>query len=303
MLGFAFMFGAAQEASEESSDKRIITIDGSGGTQHGNLRSGPIVYEHPDEHGIKATVSALTILGSYVELSAPEGGSISRGGERRASFLAGVLVERGRMQAVGPSLVYDEATGVGVLEGPADIEVAPDTEDGVPVEIAAARVEFDVDTDRSVSSGGVRLVNGNQAAEANELIYEETRTLGVFTSEGSQARMVRTYDDGTELVITADEIRVLTDESLLYARGNVTLVDGPITSKGAVVFFDDDGGFAEILGSSTLPASAEDTDSGATLITDRIRQDIEFGFFEAIDSSLPSTFDTAAFDLVTETTP
>src|SRR5690606_14338826 len=80
---------------EGSANERIITIDGSGGTQRGNLRSGPIVYEHPDPRGIRATVSTLTIFGSYAELTAPEGTSIARGGERTATFRNGVEVNRG----------------------------------------------------------------------------------------------------------------------------------------------------------------------------------------------------------------
>jgi len=113
--------------------------------------------------------------------------------------------------------------------------------------------------------------------------------------------MTRIDEDGTEMIITADEIRVLTDEKLLYARGNVTVVDGAITSTGAVVFFDDNTGVAEIVGSADAPARSVDADSGATLSTDRIKQDIEFDFFEAIDSSVPSEFDTSAFDLADET--
>ncbi|HZW99477.1 MAG TPA: hypothetical protein VFF10_05390, partial [Trueperaceae bacterium] len=94
----------AQETPAEPPDPeaRIITIDGSGGTQRGNLRSGPIIYEHPDPQGITATVSTLTILGQYAELTAPEGTSISRGGERTATFQNGVEVNRGRLTATGP---------------------------------------------------------------------------------------------------------------------------------------------------------------------------------------------------------
>ena len=207
------------------------------------------------------------------------------------------------MTATGPELTYSEATGLGVLAGPAEVTVAPDSEDGDPVQIRAARVEFDVDTDRSTSSGSVELVTGNQTALAEQLIYEEERTLGVFTSTDAQAHMTRLDDDGTEMVITADEIRVLTDEKLLYARGNVTVVDGAITSTGSVVFFDDNTGVAEIVGTAEQPARAVDAESGATLSTDRIKQDIEYDFFEAIDASVPSEFNVAAFDLTGETAP
>ena len=306
-LALLLALAGAQDSTEPEapSDRRIITIDGSGGTQRGNLRSGPIIYEHPDEFGVEATVSTLTIRGSFAELSAPEGTSIGTGGQRTAAFRNGVLVERGRMTASGPALTYSEATGLGVLEGPAEITVAPDEDEegSDPVEITAAQVEFDVDTDRSTSSGDVRLVNGNQTAVAEQLIYEEERTLGVFTSSGSQARMTRQDADGTEMIITADEIRVLTDEKILFASGNVTVVDGAITSTGSLVFFDDNTGIAEIVGSASQPAQAVDSESGATLSTDRIKQDIEYDFFEAIDASVPSEFDASAFDLTAETAP
>ncbi|HLU82248.1 MAG TPA: LPS export ABC transporter periplasmic protein LptC, partial [Trueperaceae bacterium] len=154
-----------------------------------------------------------------------------------------------------------------------------------------------VDTDRSTSTGGVHLVNGNQTADAEELIFEEEANLGVLTSTGAQAVITRLDEDGTTMTITADEIRVLTDTNKLYARGNVTVVDGPITSTGSIVFFDDETGIAEVIGSSGAPARSVDADSGATLVTDRIKQDIEFDFFEAIDSSVPSDFDVTAFAL------
>src|SRR5690606_36158320 len=118
--------GGDPSAAANPAD-RIITIDGSGGTQRGNLRSGPIIYEHPDARGITATVSTLTIYGSYVELTAPEGTSISRGGERTATFQNGVKVNRGRLTANGPGLTYSEATGLGVLgEG---VEVVIESEE------------------------------------------------------------------------------------------------------------------------------------------------------------------------------
>ncbi len=280
-----------------SASDRIITIDGSGGTQRGNLRSGPIVYEHPDPRGIRATVSTLTILGRYAELTAPEGTSIARGGERTAAFKNGVEVNRGRLTATGPQLVYSEATGLGVMEGGVEVVVESEAEGEEPVYISAARVSFDVDTDRSTSTGDVRLENGNQSAAAEQLIFEEDANLGVLTSEGAQVQITRTDEAGELMTITADEIRVLTEENRLYARGAVTVVDGSITSRGDVVFFDDEEGIAEIIGTADRPAEAVDSETGASLVTDRIKQDIEFDFFEAIDASVRSEFDPAAFAL------
>lgn len=289
----------AQETPAEPPDPeaRIITIDGSGGTQRGNLRSGPIIYEHPDPQGITATVSTLTILGQYAELTAPEGTSISRGGERTATFQNGVEVNRGRLTATGPGLTYSEATGLGVMDEGVEVIVESEEEGEEPVFITATQISFDVDTDRSTSTGDVQLDNGNQSATADTLVFEEEANLGVLTSEGSQVQITRTSEDGEQMVITADEIRVLTEANMLYAVGNVTVVDGPITSRGAVVFFDDEQGIAEVIGSEGQPAEAVDSESGASLVTDRIKQDIEFDFFEAIDASVASEFDPAAFAL------
>ena len=287
--------GAPANAPSQTNQKRVITIDDSGGTQSGNLRYGPIDYKHPDPYGLKATVSTLTIYGHHAVLKAPQGVSIFKGGDRTATFDGGVKVERGRLTATGPELVYSEATGVGTLQGGAAITVAPEQSGGDPVKIQADQVQFDVDTDRSTSSGHVSLVNGNQTAQAGSLVYEEKRNLGELTSKGGQATITRTDADGKKLVITADEIRVLTDQKKLYATGNVTVVDGSITSKGATVFFDDSKAIAEILGAPGKPATAIDSKNGSSLRADRIKQDVKYDYFEAMDASAPSAFDKAAF--------
>lgn len=285
----------SSDAPDETNQERVITIDGSGGTQSGNLRFGPIVYEHPDPFGILATVSTLTICGHHAELTAPEGVSIFTGGQRTATFDDGVKVQRARLVAAGPTLVYSEETGLGVLRGGVDIHIEAEEEDGDPVDITAEQVEFDVDSDRSTSRGNVSLVSGNQSADAGELVYEEDRNLGQLTTSGGQATITRTDADGTELIITADEIRVLSSEKRLYALGNVTVVDGTITSTGSTVFFDDAQSIAEILGEAGDPARAVDSSNGVTLVSDRIKQDVQYDYFEAIDASQPSEFDTSDF--------
>jgi lipopolysaccharide export system protein LptA len=281
----------------ETRERRIITIDYSGGTASGNLRFGPITYTHPDPDGVVATVSTLTIESGRAVLRAPEQTLIAQAqGRREAEFEGGVTVRRGRLVAVGERLVYSEATGLGVLEGTAEVRIAPAREGEDEVLITAAIVTFDVDTDTSVSEGDVRLVNGNQTATAERLLFEEARDLGKLTSEGSQAEVTRAGDDG-DLRIVADEIRVLTEFGALYAQGDVTVEDGPVTSRGDVVFYDDDEEIAEVIGS---PATAIDTSSGVNLSTDRIRQDVRYRFVEAIDASLPTTYTAEQFALSSE---
>ncbi|NBC95753.1 MAG: LPS export ABC transporter periplasmic protein LptC [Deinococcus-Thermus bacterium] len=289
--------GLAQDASEGASEdpdleRRVITIDSSGGTQSGNLRYGPIVYEHPDPLGIVATVSNLTIRGPRAELSAPEDTLLAQAkGERTAAFDGGVQVTRGRLEADGPALVYREATGLGVLDGGVDVVIAASEDEGDPTEIEASLIEFDVDTDRSVSRGDVVLVNGTQRAEADALTYAETIDLGRLECEGL-CTVIRGADDGTVMTITAQEIRVLTQDERLWARGQVTIVDGDITTRGSEAVYDDNEQIAEITGS---PARSENDASGVTLESDRILQDIEFDFVEAIDASAASDVDLTAF--------
>ena len=281
----------------EALERRLITIDSSGGTQSGNLRFGPIVYEHPEPDGIVATVSTLTIRAPRAELRAPDEVLLSQAqGQREADFDGGIVVTRGRLSATGERLAYSEATGLGVLSGSATVVIAPATEGEDEVVITAEQVVFDVDTDISVSEGSVLLVNGDQTAEAERLLFEEARDLGQLTSEDGRALVTRQGDEGP-LTIEADEIRVLTELKALYAIGDVVVVDGPITSRGDVVFYDDDEEVAEVLGA---PALAVDESAGVRLETDRIRQDVRFRFVEAIDATVPTTYSADQFALTGE---
>lgn len=283
--------------SGEALERRIITIDSSGGTQRGNLRFGPILYEHPEPDGIVATVSTLTIRAPRAELRGPDEVLLSRAqGQRDADFDGGVTVSRGRLVATGERLAYSESTGLGVLSGGAKVVIAPAEEGEDEVLIDAERVTFDVDTDVSISEGQVLLVNGDQTAEAERLLFEEARDLGQMTSGDGRARVTRAGEDGP-LTIEAEEIRVLTDLKALYAIGTVVVVDGPITSRGHTVFYDDDEEVAEVLGA---PAVAVDEDAGVRLETDRIRQDVRFRFVEAIDATVPTSYTAEQFALTGE---
>ena len=281
----------------EVLERRIITIDSSGGTQRGNLRFGPIFYEHPEPDGIVATVSTLTIRAPRAELRGPDELLLSQAqGQREADFDGGVTVSRGRLMATGERLAYSEATGLGVLSGGAKVVIAPAEEGEDEVLIDAESVTFDVDTDVSISEGRVLLVNGDQTAEAERLLFEEARDLGQLTSDDGRALVTRAGEDGP-LTIEADEIRVLTDLKALYAIGAVVVVDGPITSRGDTVFYDDDEEVAEVIGA---PAVALDEAAGVRLETDRIRQDVRFRFVEAIDATVPTSYTADQFALTGE---
>ncbi len=282
-------------AQEEDPERRIISIDSSGGSQSGNLRFGPLLYEHPEPEGVIATVSTLTIYGQQAELRGPEDEQLAlteARGRRTATFSDGVRVTRGRLEATGPELFYSEATGLGTLTGDISIEVAPREEEDDPVLISASEAEFDVDTDVSTSRGGVELTTGNQMANAEQLIYEEERDLGCLSSEGGQVTARRTDDDGDELTIQADELCTLPNEDKLLARGNVTIQDGDITSRGDTVFFDDNESRALILGN---PAVSENAADGLVTRGAVIEQRTDIDAVQVFSD--PVDFDESAFEL------
>jgi lipopolysaccharide export system protein LptA len=297
---FLLLSVLAQEQPSNTPDpeKRLIVIDSSGASQSGNLRSGPIVYEHPDPEGIKATVSTLSIFSQKAVLRSPENSDLTLAqakGQRVASFTEGVRVTRGRLEAKGPLLTYDEATGIGTLSESANIVVAPKDEETQPTFITANSAEFNVDTDVSTSRGDVTLDNGNQQAQADEMVYEEERTLGVLNCSNRQCIITREDADGNLLTITANSIRVLTDSKKLHAIGAVTVVDGSITSKGDEVFFDDSEALAEVVGNP-----AEAVDENGTVSGARLLQDIENDVVEPMNAAQPSAFDATDFLLSSE---
>ncbi len=282
----------------DAPGERIITITYDGGTRNSpDLRYGPYVYEHPRPDGIRANVSNLDIFAQRGELRAPDEVLIAEAeGEREASFTGGVRVERGRLTATGPGLEYSEATGRGVMPQKPAIVVEPAEEGGDVVNIETDEVTFDVDTDTSVSRGNVTLTSGNQDAQAQELTFEEARDLAVLSSGGEQVTVRRRNDDGTFLTITADGVRVLTGQDTLLGRGNVTIVDGDITTTGDTIFYDDETSRAEVIGN---PAVSVDTAFGSRITGGRIEQRTDTDLVRQLSDPTPS-FDAAAFNLTGE---
>jgi len=187
LLLFSLLPVLAQEAAP--AEGRVLRLEFSDGVTSGNIRYGPLTYEHPDPDGITATVSTLTILSGRVSLSVPadQQGELllaDAEGSREAVFEGGVTVLRGRLEAGGPELLYSEATGIGTLMDDARIVISAREEGDDDVLISAREVEFDVDTDLSVSRGDVLLENGAQTASAAELTYAEELSLGVLRGEG-----------------------------------------------------------------------------------------------------------------------
>lgn len=264
LLGFV-MIGVLALAA---ANTRVIKISYENGRRSGNLRYGPWIYESNRKDGIVGTVGDLQILASKAVLEAPKGKSMQAAeGERTATFEGGITVKRGRLTAEGPRLVYSEATGLGVLFGPASMHQNPAKEGEDPVEVHAQKMSFDVDTDISTSSGQVVLTSGHQKGWADRVYYEEERGLAVFTMVKGSVKLVRERKDG-ELVINAPEVRSLTRTKKLIATGGVTLVDGKITTTGESLYYDDETGEAIITGNPARSVNASEgfKISGGTLL-------------------------------------
>jgi len=251
-----------------AANSRVIKISYQDGRRSGNLRKGPWVYESNSPHGIIGSVGELKIIASKVILEAPEGKSMQEAeGERTATFEGGVTVIRGRLKANGPRLVYSEATGLGVLSGPAQMHQKPAKDGGDSVFVRAGQMSFNVDTDISTSSGDVMLASGNQKGWADMVYYEEERGLAVFTMHKGNVKLVRERKDG-ELVIHAPEVRSLTRDKKLIATGGVVLVDGEIKTTGDALFYDDESGEAIVIGNpaSSINEAEGFKTSGGTLL-------------------------------------
>jgi len=247
---------------------RIIKISYLEGKRSGNLRYGPWIYESSKPDGIVGTVGDLEIRARKAVLEAPEGKSMQAAeGERKATFEGGVTVLRGRLTAKGPSLVYSESTGLGVLSGPATMHQEPAKEGEDPVDVESQQMSFDVDTDISTSSGNVKLTNGNQQGFADSVYYEEERGLAVFTMNEGRVKLVRKRDSG-DLIIYAPEVRSLTREKKLIAIGGVELVDGELVTSGDALYYDDETGEAIIIGKPARSVNKKEgfKTSGGTLL-------------------------------------
>ncbi len=263
LLGLALAAGAG----------RIIVIEYPNGTRKGDLRYGPWIYTASEPGGIRGRVGNLEILASKAVLKAPKGKSMQAAkGERTAVFEGGVVVRRGRVEAHGPKLVYQEATGVGKLFGPATMVQHPAKEGEDPVQVEArGHLAFDVDDDTSESRGRVRLVSGPQEGFAEEVYYEEARTLAIFRTPEGRVRLVRHRKEGGDLVIEAEEARMRVREKKLLAKGAVVLTDGDLVTRGDALYYADEKGQAIVIG---RPALSEDRKKGRKLSAGTLLHDV-----------------------------
>jgi lipopolysaccharide export system protein LptA len=234
----------------------------------GNLRSGPYVFVGSLQKPVEAQVSTLHIAALKAALSAPAGVPMPEAqGRRHALFTGHVVVTRSHLTALGPSLIYSERTGLGILAGPATMVYRPVGPKATPVHVEANQMSFDVTTSISVSSGNVRLQNGLESASSSRLLFDQHRQLAILSGKAVQLKRLPRVPGHATLTLRGTEERVLTGKKLVLVQGHVQLVDGQTTTTGTVLYYDDHTHTAIVEGSPAVSynAASQTTIRGGTL--------------------------------------
>ena len=84
---------------------------------------------------------------------------------------------------------------------------------------------------------------------------------------------------------------------MLLATGNVSIIDGNVTTTGDTLYYDDTASRAEVIGD---PAVSVDEALGSTIRSARIEQRTDIDAAQQLSDPTPS-FDTAQFNLTSET--
>lgn len=124
-----------------------------------------------------------------------------------------VLLSQGRTEVAGSRLFLDQGADVAVMDGPVALERAPDG-DAEALVATAETLRYDLETERSVLTGGVRVEQGGRVSEADELELDEAA--GVAVLRGSPARSTEGQD-----VVEGRVLRYFLDTNDVVVEGGV----------------------------------------------------------------------------------
>ncbi len=279
-------------AAAAAPANRVLKFETSAQLQ-GDLRNGPYNYTGKAGAAVKATVGTVSIAAPQASMKAPAGTPMaSAEGKRSADFTGGVTVLRGRLTAKGAALNYSEASGQGILTGAPSAVFTPEKKGDDPVNIAAANMSLDVDTNMSTSTGNVKLVSGVQTGRADKVVFDEGKELGLLTGNMSLSRAATAK--AKELNVVGTEARILTKGKLLYVLGKVKLTQGTTTTTGDAVYYDDAKNVAYVVGN----AVSVDSKTGTTVrarASGALEQRTDLGRVRAVDAGF--TIPAAQFKL------
>lgn len=123
-----------------------------------------------------------------------------------------VVLQVGRTTIAGAQFIYDNASGVGELIGP--VQLGRTADGGSPaLEATAQSLSYEVDTERTVLRGGVRVAADGRVSEADELDYDEARSIAILRgnpatsrrgAEFIQGRVITYYLDSNDVVVEGE---------------------------------------------------------------------------------------------------
>ncbi|WP_310584407.1 LptA/OstA family protein [Deinococcus sp.] len=286
------LIGTTLAVAATAPINRVLKFETSAQLQ-GDLRNGPYNYTGKAGAAVKATVGTVSIAAPQASMKAPAGTPMANAqGRRSADFTGGVTVLRGRLSAKGAALNYSEASGQGLLTGAPSAVFTPEKKGDDPVNIAAANMSLDVDTNMSTSTGNVKLVSGVQTGRADRVVFDEGKELGLLTGNMSLSRAATAK--AKELNVVGTEARILTKGKLLYVLGKVKLTQGSTTTTGDAVYYDDARNVAYVVGN----AVSTDSKTGTTVrarASGALEQRTDLGRVRAVDAGF--TIPTAQFKL------
>ena len=286
------LIGTTLAVAATAPINRVLKFETSAQLQ-GDLRNGPYNYTGKAGAAVKATVGTVSIAAPQASMKAPAGTPMANAqGRRSADFTGGVTVLRGRLSAKGAALNYSEASGQGLLTGAPSAVFTPEKKGDDPVNIAAANMSLDVDTNMSTSTGNVKLVSGVQTGRADRVVFDEGKELGLLTGNMSLSRAATAK--AKELNVVGTEARILTKGKLLYVLGKVKLTQGSATTTGDAVYYDDARNVAYVVGN----AVSTDSKTGTTVrarASGALEQRTDLGRVRAVDAGF--TIPTAQFKL------
>lgn len=191
-----------QQTALDAEGGIAITRGGSGCRADENIS----FFYAPDPKRIETTVNNTLIRSSVVLRSQPKEGGAEAQDDAVLDFFGGslelneetdcprnvrrnpqqqVLIEEGRTTVRGASLVYDNATGVGDMQGP--ITLARRAAGDFPaLDASARRLSFNVDDDIQTLRGAVSVTSEGRTSEADVLELDEDAGFAIL--RGSPAR-------------------------------------------------------------------------------------------------------------------
>jgi lipopolysaccharide export system protein LptA len=170
------------------------------------LMTSRVVFERqPPEGQERSTLHLLDASVEFDEARCPQ--DVQPTGEPNVTILEGNTTVR------GGDFRYDNATGLGVMEGP----VALAREGEEPLTARAERMEVSIDDDRTLLKGGVVVEQGERVSEAEEFEYDEAAAFAVL--RGNEAAPARSREG--EEVIAGQVIEYDLDSGDVVAVGGV----------------------------------------------------------------------------------